>query len=50
MNLNPENVWEILDDGGTILGTANSGDPFSWNDKTVPLRSSNASRILGLKD
>ena len=31
MNLNPENVWEILDDGGTILGTANSGDPFSWN-------------------
>jgi 6-phosphofructokinase 1 len=31
MNLTPELVREILDDGGTILGTSNSGDPFSWN-------------------
>ena len=33
MQLTPELVWEILDDGGTILGTSNSGDPFSWEGK-----------------
>ncbi len=30
IELTPNLVWEILNDGGTILGTANSGDPFSW--------------------
>jgi 6-phosphofructokinase 1 len=33
MHLRPELVFEILDDGGTILGTSNSGDPFSWQGK-----------------
>jgi ATP-dependent phosphofructokinase / diphosphate-dependent phosphofructokinase len=30
LTLTPERVHDILDQGGTILGTANSGDPFSW--------------------
>ena len=30
MPLTPALVDGILDQGGTILGTANSGDPFSW--------------------
>ena len=30
IQLTPQLVWEILADGGTILGTSNSGNPFSW--------------------
>ena len=30
INLTPDLVAEILDDGGTILGTSNSGNPFNW--------------------
>jgi 6-phosphofructokinase 1 len=31
LHLTPSVVANILDDGGTILGTSNSGDPFSWD-------------------
>jgi 6-phosphofructokinase 1 len=30
IRLTPENVWDITNLGGTILGTANKGDPFNF--------------------